>query len=551
LHEFQMNKHKAKQADLRPPLTFTLGVVGHRALAASDLDAIMASAKRVFAEFAAAANDLRSHKAFTAYHPGPAELRCLSGLAEGADCLLAEAALASGWSLRAVLPFPAAEFEKDFSAGGAGLLRSLLPRAADVCELGARLHDARAYLDVGEYIVEHSQIVVAVWNGEPARGPGGTGDVIARALRAGRPVLAMDPADPTSWRWLGAPPADTPTLVRDILTPPGEGEFPHAYFKDSSGPSGWAVAMVGWLDKVLAYGAPTQHPASAAALPSPLRPHFERADSLAVAYGARYRAAGLFRYGLIIPATAAALIAASGGRAQQAAGNLAQFLILIFLVAFSSARWQGATHARFVDYRLLAEQFRGALLLEPFAALPPWLASDWTSWLVEAYARAAPPAFARQDEAALKLAAGNLRTVIVEQIGYLKGRAARYEIAARRLSRIGTALSALGVVFAGLRGILLFEQVAATKLVVLNTAALVLPALAPVFLGLLSFNEYRRNAARYRSIAGQLERALASLDRTPLERAPLLFLAGRVAQVLRNESSDWRTLTRIRTISAF
>ena len=110
------------------------------------------------------------------------------------------------------------------------------------------------------------------------------------------------------------------------------------------------------MDRVLTLGAPTLdvsgQPTSNSPSPPPSRlaPYWERADRLAIAYGARYRAAGLFRYGLIVPATAAALIGATGGRPLQIAGNLAEFLILVFLVGFSSSRWQEPTHERFCQF---------------------------------------------------------------------------------------------------------------------------------------------------------------------------------------------------------
>ena len=191
------------------------------------------------------------------------------------------------------------------------------------------------------------------------------------------------------------------------------------------------------------------------------------------------------------------------------------------------------------------------MFLERFSALLPWRPTEWTAWLAEAYARSTGPTSSRLDPSQLKAAADHLRAETAAQIAYLKMRASRYEIAARRLSRIGISLSVLGIFFAGLRAVFLFAEVSEHTLLWLNIAALVLPSLGPVFIGLLTFNEYRRNAARYHTIAAQLQETLKSLDQTPLERTPLLAVARRTAEILRNESSDWRTLTRIRSVSAF
>ncbi|MGD1032644.1 MAG: hypothetical protein ABSA05_16060, partial [Opitutaceae bacterium] len=49
-----------------------------------------------------------------------------------------------------------------------------------------------AYLDAGMETVHGADIVLAVWDGEPARGKGGTADIIAYARDLGRPLLIID-----------------------------------------------------------------------------------------------------------------------------------------------------------------------------------------------------------------------------------------------------------------------------------------------------------------------------------------------------------------------
>ncbi|MEJ0024299.1 MAG: hypothetical protein WDN76_13525 [Alphaproteobacteria bacterium] len=47
----------------------------------------------------------------------------------------------------------------------------------------------RAMADSGAYIAAHCHVLIAVWNGAVAKGPGGTAHVISLALAAGAPVL--------------------------------------------------------------------------------------------------------------------------------------------------------------------------------------------------------------------------------------------------------------------------------------------------------------------------------------------------------------------------
>jgi hypothetical protein len=49
-----------------------------------------------------------------------------------------------------------------------------------------------AYLDCGMATVDGSDVLLAVWDGEPARGKGGTGDVVAYARSLGRPLVLID-----------------------------------------------------------------------------------------------------------------------------------------------------------------------------------------------------------------------------------------------------------------------------------------------------------------------------------------------------------------------
>ena len=58
-------------------------------------------------------------------------LRLLSPLAEGADRLVAKAALLSGYRLEVAMPFAQAEYEQDFDPEGVTEFRALLDQARD------------------------------------------------------------------------------------------------------------------------------------------------------------------------------------------------------------------------------------------------------------------------------------------------------------------------------------------------------------------------------------------------------------------------------------
>lgn len=120
----------------------------------------------------------------------------LSPLAEGADRLFAAAALDLGFRLEAMLPFRSADYERTFSdPARLAEYRALLARADRVIELPGNLSDSdAAYEAMGRESVRLGDIVVAVWDGEPAAGRGGTPDIVAVALGQGRPVVWIDSA---------------------------------------------------------------------------------------------------------------------------------------------------------------------------------------------------------------------------------------------------------------------------------------------------------------------------------------------------------------------
>lgn len=111
-------------------------------------------------------------------------------LAIGADQLFARLVLERGGRIHAVLPF--ADIERSFSAEDVLAYRELAGQAtAEVLDTPGT--DEDAYLAAGKRVVELSDLVVAVWDGEPAKGKGGTADVVDYARHRGVPLVHIDP----------------------------------------------------------------------------------------------------------------------------------------------------------------------------------------------------------------------------------------------------------------------------------------------------------------------------------------------------------------------
>jgi hypothetical protein len=123
----------------------------------------------------------------------PGEWLALSSVAEGGDQLFVGQARSLGLSWHAILPLSPAEFAKDFLPDEWACAEAMLAKAEHVrviAENGAR---DDAYLDCGLETVNGADVLLAVWDGEPARGKGGTADVVGYAKSLGKPVMVIDP----------------------------------------------------------------------------------------------------------------------------------------------------------------------------------------------------------------------------------------------------------------------------------------------------------------------------------------------------------------------
>ena len=227
-----------------PRNRLSIGVTGHRggnAAFAANRAPITATLEHVFDLLHAAAGQ------------ATAPIRLHSLLADGADQIAAQSALARGWELVAPLPFghvlntainAAPETLGDAQAllaGTAATDPATQTRAATIRTLGAsaRLFElaerdallTRLYLEklaapadlnateafaarcsarvalAGRVMIEQSDIIIGIWDGASRAFIGGTGHTISEALEHGAPVVWIDANAPEDWQILFAPEA--------------------------------------------------------------------------------------------------------------------------------------------------------------------------------------------------------------------------------------------------------------------------------------------------------------------------------------------------------
>lgn len=114
----------------------------------------------------------------------------ISPLAEGADRLVAWRAMANNDAdLVVPLLLDVEEYMLDFSRiSSKAEFVTLLEQAAQVIELPALKNREASYLAAGRYVLEKSDALIAIWDGRPARGIGGTGQIVAQAREQMKPM---------------------------------------------------------------------------------------------------------------------------------------------------------------------------------------------------------------------------------------------------------------------------------------------------------------------------------------------------------------------------
>lgn len=157
----------------------SIGVTGHRDIAPGD------SVRAVTHELREAIRR----------HTGPSGLvfRGVSCLAAGADQLFAEATLDLGGALVAVVPCRG--YEATLDASNLADYHRLLDAATEVVELDFSAPEEAAYAAASERLIDGCDVILAVWDGAPAAGHGGTADVVEWARQRGRIVEVIWPPE--------------------------------------------------------------------------------------------------------------------------------------------------------------------------------------------------------------------------------------------------------------------------------------------------------------------------------------------------------------------
>lgn len=572
----------------RPRLTLNVGITGHRAsiLPPALIDELVPVVDEVFRELAAGMHRLHERER-TLFDPAPPRLRLHTPLASGADQLAARSARASAFEIRALLPFAPDDYRADFTeqAERADFEREL--KAADqLFSLpGQRSDEEGAYVLVGKAVVAAADILVAIWDGGAANGPGGTGHVVDQALANGVPVIHLlvdrNGGQSGTLRLLtdgegGTPKVDLfgapdtyDALLGDTLLPHTADERQHIadYYAETTRRHNWRLEYPLLLTTLFVKSLPRAAWREAAPPTSdrgqrPDLATYAWANVLAIRYAQMFRSGHVANYilsasavllalvGLLLPAAKVFLVIAELGA-----------IGLLFLN--TRAGTEGDWHRRWLQYRHLAESLRPLFFLKGTGLISTPFRSDfvrgnahretgadWTRWYAAAIWREmdSPVGSIGPAETA-SLARQFSEEQIIPQADYHRVNAARMSKLDHRLHEVGNFLigAVICVCCLYLVGYVFIHDVAKslTNAFIFLTAGL--PAVGAAVFGLRGHGEHLLAASRSVSSATALDSSAFRLAKVS-DTESLAREFEHAASIMLADLNEWTIAYRERSL---
>jgi hypothetical protein len=480
----------------------------------------------------------------------------VTALADGSDQLIASTLfdeLGDDLLLHAVVPTTVDAYERELD--DKAQFRALLERADQVTELEFSGTSASAYAAAGRFIVRHTDLIVALWDGRDARGRGGTGETVRYAHRRGSEVLVVaagresEPELPP----LRPPPATfaSPAAKRLIV------DYRHIDLYSRAAGSNAARRERAVLHEHLeprGRGSSLEQPFGE--LRAWAEPGLAQASALADRYQRRFTVAGA----LVFILAALAAIAVAAQALLHAARGVVWIEVALLAVLLGVYFW--ARYSRLLDrwlgYRSLAEGFRSAMLIAMAAGVARGGSGD-EHHLTDAgtdVVRGSQPFQQRAFSEAwrtrprVKLQAADASALgglvsgwLKEQIDYHREVRRRDD---ERQSRLDISIGLLFVaafIVAVAHGTGIGHSDVSEE--VLPLLAIALPTVGGAIAGIRDQRSYRLHAARSARTADGLEEIAAWLDgETSLPRITRLMLDAQ--SVIDAERQDWSSVFEFR-----
>lgn len=538
------------------------------------------------------------------------KLILVCALASGADQFAADIAVEEGYRLHVPLAYPREKyvelnFERHHRDEAREHFNRLYAMAESKLELDGSEVESEAYDTAGSVLVGHSDVLLAIWDLGPGKGPGGTADSARKAVQAGIPVVKFDSklqAEPVlEYREANSlRPEELKPILRDILQ---EGlHAPHdlsaedqertqkqfreeresleLFLKESEKRIDWSffyAIIIGslalkrqkWRLRIQPYAeaaqkawAPVQD-----TQPDCSRDFFEAfdmwPDSLAVYYANWMR--GIVAFSLVIGSIIVDYVLATKlwpclfpPSLETASAVIVP--ISAFLIWYANHR---SVHRRWLQYRMLSEYLRNAALGLAIAA-PAWQSSNyhdladfqpnWVAFYTKACVRTFGLGNARFDGAYLSDYRALLLNRVLGQYSYHRRRRDICTILNRHVRHLvfatflitsfGAILHIVHALFPALIDRYISDDMVRNAV----NVSLEFTVLSAAIAALAAQESFAKLAQASANTAIHLNQLAQDVEKAPLTGVAIREQAERAREELRREHEDWYLLYSLREI---
>ncbi|MDO8715645.1 MAG: SLATT domain-containing protein [Dehalococcoidales bacterium] len=466
----------------------------------------------------------------------------LSPLAEGGDRLVAREVLKVPEAmLEVVLPVKKDDYMTDFKTDESRKeFESLLSQAKNVRILPSRGNRVEAYEQVGHYIVDQCDVLIALWDGKLSAGRGGTQEIVQYTRENHCPLVWIHTDNPAQIEFEMARGIDTKPF-HDLDEYNSERTNPHKFKTQLSRDTNYFNSQ-----------------AEKAKLSSNrfrsfveyIWVHYVRGDILALNYQHLYYRAETLIYALALAAIviAAFQILFVPDRPVILISEIGFMLAALTIVWVSHRqRW----HDKWIDYRFLAERFRSALVmavanvevtvLRPLRHLS--LAYSPKDWMVVAFTSvwSQRPQLQMSDSSLFEGVKHFLCEAWIEdQIRYHDGTGKRHYRRYQRMAIASYVLFGLTIVVALLHVLNFGSHLLETTFAFM---AIIFPAIAASITAIRTHRDYLRNSMRSAEMVGHLKELKEKMVRVQ-NLDGFLTLVKEAEETMLHENEDWRVVVR-------
>lgn len=474
------------------------------------------------------------------------QLLVISALAEGADQLVVRELLAEpGAELEAALPRRPEDYLDDFAdERSKAEFTELLSRASAVWQAPVSRTREDGYEQAGRYVVDSSDAVIALWDGKPPRGQGGTATVVAYAHQQRVPLV-----------WVPVTGRPTPVYKLDDQRVRAMNEAAREFRDYNAAKVSRFLSRVGKERELLepAGSQPESLRLAREATAEWIVPYFVRADFLASRLQRWFKIMNVAIFGLA--AAAVIVVAVQATFEFDSIWITIEVILLLLLLAIPLFSRRKRVLDRWISYRFLAERLRSSYFLalagprsgSDRLRRPNYASDPSEAWirraLTEIMARRPYIRISRSDLAPLGRYLSDIW--IGGQIHYHRKAASRQGAWEKRLFLATGLLFGATIIVAFLHMQRIgHQQLLGQWLIVLSIC---LPAMGAAVHGIRVQAQFRHQCQRCTRMVGLLDQLKSDID-GELSLTRIREVAAGTENLMREENSDWFGVMRFHDI---